>query len=506
MMASNYTCPYCRRAIAKEDILFWEEVNQQYTDNIRGDFLRNHGMQNVPRDNKFPRRYYKPRWDAEGNPGNIDREDENGFPVTLEDAPNNSFSPEELNHNADHFHSIFDGEDDPFDRESLDREQHTAAQSNANKRKIANRACPYCHCELPVRFGRGETHHVAMFGGRAAGKTSYLVNLFQQLNEQLSRNNLGSVSLATESLNFLQPMIEDYEKTGTTLPTPAASGLLPIVCQYKNGPQEAQIVFYDIAGEGTDKAQYIANHQGVSMCDTLLLMIDPNMMASGAYYQQWHANHGTFLESDDPTSTVAHAYGVDFCGDPLDAFLNGAVSLCMDYADNIKNIICVITKLDMLIEARAVVFGTGDIEILHDVETKHRDHVSLQVLRRVSNDLKHFFNNEINIDIQEKVKKAFGNDKRIFLLGVSTSTLNIAKDRTIRFAPDSARIASKHRIIEPFLAVAMLYGLIDAITPDGRVVKYTDAASQELSGSAPSVAVGTKPHKGLLSFLFGGRK
>ena len=41
---NNYVCPYCGTLVGKEDVLFWEEVKTQYTDNIRGDFLRRHGL------------------------------------------------------------------------------------------------------------------------------------------------------------------------------------------------------------------------------------------------------------------------------------------------------------------------------------------------------------------------------------------------------------------------------------------------------------------------------
>ena len=44
MTENNYVCPFCGQEINKEDVLFWETVRTQYTDNIRGDFLRRHGM------------------------------------------------------------------------------------------------------------------------------------------------------------------------------------------------------------------------------------------------------------------------------------------------------------------------------------------------------------------------------------------------------------------------------------------------------------------------------
>ena len=71
-MAENlYVCPYCGKEVSKEDVLFWQTVKTQYTDNVRGEFLKKHGVK-VAAGNKFPRMYYRVK------PGvNVVREDEN---------------------------------------------------------------------------------------------------------------------------------------------------------------------------------------------------------------------------------------------------------------------------------------------------------------------------------------------------------------------------------------------------------------------------------------------
>lgn len=457
-MAENlYVCPYCGKEVSKEDVLFWQTVKTQYTDNVRGEFLKKHGVK-VAAGNKFPRMYYRVK------PGvNVVREDENGFPTMIEDSLANAIAPEELNNNnnarSDSFDDDFDSDDFGYN-DDRPNERQTRESHN-----IPMRACPYCHCELPLQFGMLKTYRVAMFGGRAAGKTAYLVNLFQQLSYQLGVNDLGSVDLAAESKAFLEPMIADYERDGTTRPTPADGGLLPILCHYRNKGSEAFITFYDIAGEGTGDAAYMANHQGIMDSEVLILMVDPNMFVGGAFFSEWNANH---QEGDDYRMDVG-----DCCKEPLDSFLNLAGELCKEYSDNIKYVICVVTKIDMLLESASKFFSSGDIELVSDVKDKHHSAVSSKVFQRVSENLKTYLEKQQRVNLKDKLRETFGDDIKTCILGVSTSTLDPNRTRPgeIHFKPSSSPMDSKHRIIEPFLATLMYLGLVDVRKPDGTIVR-----------------------------------
>ena len=486
MSENNYVCPYCGTEVQKDGVLFWEEVKTQYTDNIRGDFLRRHGVR-VSAGNKFPRMYYKVR------PDNVTHEDANGFPTMIEDHRGNAIAPADLEKNgrsdsSDSFDDAFDsdGFDDGMDNRS-DRTDRTL-------HNIPRRACPKCHCELPQMFGMLKTHHVAMFGGRASGKTAYLVNLFQQLKTQLSENNLGSVILENESAGFLQPMIDDYERDGTTRPTPADGGLLPIVCHYKNKGDEAFITFYDIAGEGTADPAYMANHKGIANCETLMLMIDPNMFVGGAFATAWNANH--------MTGSDRYSESGDCCKEPLDSFLNEAGVLCREYSDKIKYIVCVITKMDMLLEASSKFFGAGDVEVIKDIGDEHREAVDLVSLKRVGENLSLYLDRNHRVDLKDKLVYSFGSDMRINILGVSTSTLVRSAGGDILFEPRSAAVDRKHRIIEPFLVVLMYFGLVPARNSRGEIVKFSDKTNTT-DTSADMRKEEEKPKKG---GLFGWRK
>ena len=455
----EYECPYCGKKITKKNVLFWETVRTQYTDDVRGGFLRRHGVK-VSAGNRFPRVYYKVR-----NIENVIREDENGFPTMIEDSTANAILPaflgpvdigeeEELN--------IYDMEFDSGDLRGgmLNRTD----RRNQVIHNIPQRACPHCHCELPPMLGVIPVHHVSLFGGRASGKTAYLINLFQQAEMQMSENNLGTVRLENESGAYLWPMIEDYEREGTTRPTPADGGLLPIICHYKNIPDEALIVFHDIAGEGTDQRQYMANLSELAKCETLMLMIDPNMLVGGAFFTAWNANH---LAGYDRYSLDG-----DCCREPLDSYLQGACTMYREYSGKLKQVICVITKLDMLLEADFERYNLNNLEIMEDIGNSHRDALNLRVLRQVNDEISSLLKNQFGVSLKSKLQTIFGAEVKISILGVSTSTLAKSNEKEIVFEPRSSSVDRKHRIIEPFLAVLMYHGLIPVKNDDGEMGRY----------------------------------
>ena len=494
MSELNYVCPYCGKPVGKDNVLFWEKSKTQYTDRIRGEFLRRHGVI-VPDGFKFPRVYYRV------SEANVIRADETGFPTMLEDHVGNAIAPADLDKAVKTGQS--DNFDDDFDSDGFDDGSESRAEKmDRTLHNIPLRACPHCHCELPQLFGALKTYHVAMFGGRAAGKTAYLVNLFQQLTAQLSENNLGSVTLEKESAGFLDPMINDYEQTGTTRPTPAEGGLLPILCHYKNGNDEAFITFYDIAGEGTNDPAYMANHEGIKNCEALMLMIDPNMFVGGAFATAWYANHLSGMDR--------YGEGGDCCRDPLDKFLTEAGSLCHEYSDKIRYIICVVTKMDMLLEAHQKYFAAGDIEITRDIGNAHFDGVNLQTLRRVHDNIGLYMQKNYHIDLKQKILDAFGSDMRVNLLGVSTSTLSRGEGGGFKFEPRSAAVDRKHRIIEPFLIVLMRFGLIDAKKADdsnpGTYIKVRFNDKNVIQESASQQSEPEQVKKEVKRGLFGWRK
>lgn len=249
--ARNYTCPYCGVKIMPEQVLFWETQRASYKDTVRSDFLRHHGVHVW--SGFFNRIYYRTKLGI-----NVVLEDENGFPTAIEDSINNAIEPEYIHipkirpdHNSrigkafdlDLSDDTFDIDDDFYDRDE-DRENNDtfdfdtedfeeslvsfSKKTDFGVHTITQRACPFCHCELPKQFGTLDTYHIAVWGGNASGKTAYLLSLFQQLNTQLKTNDLGKIELENESTAYISALLERYERFETTNAT-TIDDVLPIV-------------------------------------------------------------------------------------------------------------------------------------------------------------------------------------------------------------------------------------------------------------------------------------
>jgi hypothetical protein len=148
--------------------------------------------------------------------------------------------------------------------------------------------------------------------------------------------------------------------------------------------------------------------------------------------------------------------------------------------------------MDMLLESKAKLFSAGDIELLNDVRDKHREAVNLPVLAKVSREIQTYLAKEQRINLKDKLSYTFGSDVRIAILGVSTSTRVKGSGNEIVFEPRSSAMDAKHRIIEPFLVVLMYFGLVPAVTADGKKITFSsglngaddEAAQKALAGDA----------------------
>ena len=374
----------------------------------------------------------------------------------IEDSLSNAFMPEDLDQNSRGFR--FDRFDNDFDSDNFDMDDgHRAEWQQDEIHNIPLRACPFCHCELPRRFGCIETHHIVVYGGWASGKTAFLINLFMRLEKQLTENGLGTVWLEGESRIYLQPMIADYEREETTRPTPADK-VLPIVCYYTNKDKEAFYIFHEIPSAGVDDHRYLADHYGKFDCDTLMVMIDPNMFVAGAFSTVWNYNHGN--------GDYSHG---ECCKVPIYNFLEEARTWSRVYGKEIKTVIAVITKMDMLLESNGKYFSAGNIELIQDIEDKHRGAVDLDVINSVGDNIQKYVEKVHCINLKGILAGAFGDDKEICILGVATSTKADRYWDSFCFEPGTS--GKGHRIIEPFLAALLFSGLVPYRDSDHKIIR-----------------------------------
>ena len=446
--AMYYACPYCGKMIEKEKVLFMENTKTLSSDLKYGTFLRWHGMETPP-GYKYPRVFYRVRPEK-----NVVREDENGFPTCIEDSPDNSIIPKEL------------------ERDIAKTEVGICDDTIGSKENLVHRipvrACPFCHCKLPFCFGTVKSHHVMMFGNRKAGKTAHIVSLFQQLQYQLSENRLGSVDVEGESAEYLQMITDNFEKNDRTMPTVVYRGMFPIVCRYRNKKEEAMIVFDDIAGEGTADLGSMEENNGIRRCETIMLMLDPMLLTGKKIIQEEFPEDTPYSYDDDPNRFST-----------FDEFLSQVSMVCEEYSPMIRNVICVITKLDMLIQEEGETFLAECPHISNDIGDDHFDGVNSLILERVGQEIGCYFQKHAGIDLRDKLKSAFGPDVRVWLLGVSTATRTDNGDGEVQFKRLNNAEFRKHRIIEPFLAILLGLGLAEEKNEVGSYAKELSEAKHE---------------------------
>ena len=437
--ADPYVCPFCGNQISKEDVLFFETVRERYSDDIRADWLYSHGMR-VPAGKKYPRIYYHVRPDS-----NAARMDENGFPVMIEVSPDHAIRSE----NPDRY------EDDSFfDSDAF--EAGPPKQPETAVRRIPMRACPHCHCELPMRWGTIPVHHVAVFGSRRAGVLPFLICWFRQLRDQLAENDLGRLYLERESASFLEPMAEDYERGedwGRHLQR-TGGGLMPIVCLYRNREYEALIVFHYLDPEG------LLHPAEWSGCESLLFLVDPFVLA------------GKRNEIPRTPDDAPRYCGSDDDSDPA-IFFREAGAFCHQYVPNVRHVICVMTGLDLLLAEEFGENAPGMDELLKDIGAGHRGAVSLPVLRRVEEELSSCLQHCFRLDLRQMLLDTFGTEADIGILGISVAPADLDQSG-IRGAANPSAEHRERRIIEPFLLLLVQNGLVQVQDDDEPVKEQKD--------------------------------
>ncbi len=433
-----YPCLYCGKQVAAKDVLFVERVGFSSPDKKYEMFLRWHGVRRDSRD-KENRVYYKVR------PGiNVIHEDENGFPTVIEDSQNYAYRPEELDSADDTANTFSNGLPSSLDENS------SSTLSDHTLHRISRRACPYCRCTLPYQFGMIDTHNILLLGCRTSGKTAFLINLLKELDSQLLGNNLGSVTLSDEGHLYLDSITREYDNISATPPDVSYRGMMPVVCEFRNSRRESFIVFNDIPGEGT-LGPSLFDHQGIAKSESLLLLL-PYTYTLGK--EPGHEFRLADLHERGQTTRDKYFES------ELDVFLRETSETCHDCAPHIRNIICVITKLDLMVEDEEEIYELEGLSFLEDMGTAHCGGVDLQVLNRTERDLCQYVEKKYGLNLKEKLVSAFGRDVSIRILGVSTSSRKVGANGEILFDSDKFDSGNKHRIIEPLLAALADLGLV----------------------------------------------
>lgn len=488
----SYICPYCNYPIEGNNVLFqYRSQRLPYKDARRFAYYHLCSSNWTLESDKFEGLYF---FASDVEDGQIEL-DSNGFPQTLRVKPCNGKTPSELENMeipgrklddfiAQYYNNTtpytaaqhistptsYDVQDDAFSAAAFGQVAAPAQQDPDAEIKpaddgstvlLATRACPNCHNELHQKFGLIDTINVTLLGGPSAGKTAYLISLVHQLAVQLSARGLGTAVLLSASKRYYDYLNSGFQNLGSTMPTPGQEKLFPFIFYYRNHQKECFVKFSDIAGETTSEADSLLNHTGTMEASNLMLILDPNQLNQGLYYAI--KNHGA---GDASNINSFNKDIVSFATESIASNVNlGAFK-------NVRNIVAVFSKMDMVLEANRKFFGAGETDvnciIRYDLGLAHQGGLSLQVINRIQKEMNIIIAQALGqrgFNLLYYLRSLFPADRKIsmVLLGVSTQTLVDAKN--IVFENQYHESASKHRIIEPFLCILAQNGMIPVFRP-----------------------------------------
>lgn len=509
----HYECLYCGKKIGPDDVLFVDETNTVYDDPIRKKIQEDCGMIEAGETIKYHRLYHRVK--AE----NVKRRDVNGFPFTICARPCDGLTADELvqeHHSADASAQEIAAEPENTTKSSSFGSQaystsgvsafnQSADASDTDKPSskevvtLSTRVCPHCHCNLPQDFGLLPVHSVQIVGGRASGKTAFLICLHQQLNRQLSMNELGTATLLDESELYLRPKVEYYEEYAEPKPTKAKWKIFPLVYRITTKAygdkkrKEAFVSFHDVAGEGMTSGDYLHNLAGLSRSHNLLYIIDPNQLNDGGYHTTYTRIMGgrsqavLDIKEADQDDVLSDGDNMDFYQTELGSDIDniGRAVLGVFGERELNNIFVVMTKIDMPLMVETDMFGRGNMLMMNDIGEIHKGIINGDALNRIDTEVNLFVSAKTNSDRRRKLTESIAasfqcEEDKIHLCCISTHTrVEDPQNRRIMFANNNDPGAPKHRIIEPFLCILYHIGLLPAKYRDRDEVDWQGDSEKE---------------------------
>ncbi len=162
------------------------------------------------------------------------------------------------------------------------------------------RACPQCHTALPIDFVDSKSPMIGLVGAKNSGKTVLMTVLVKQLRENVGLRFGADIRIATDNPDGHQGL-SDYQASreqplysqGTLPPatdkqgTGARQRTTPIVLRWRQesarlmrgqGLRSTVLSFVDTAGEDLNDIDTAFTLEYLSVCDALMITLDPFAM------------------------------------------------------------------------------------------------------------------------------------------------------------------------------------------------------------------------------------
>ena len=138
-------------------------------------------------------------------------------------------------------------------------------------KRLDKRICPHCHCIVPEGIGSLPVYRIAMLGGKASGKTTYMLLAANQIVQRGSRQSilgdeleLAGGSLIGESALFFDEMFE-LSRVGKLPSTEMTEhkSVFPLVMRiepYDDMISPFFLILQDLSGRGYEQRQFHDQH------------------------------------------------------------------------------------------------------------------------------------------------------------------------------------------------------------------------------------------------------
>lgn len=149
-------------------------------------------------------------------------------------------------------------------------------------KRTMRRVCPHCHNPLPRQYGKNPVKFISVIGVTTAGKTVYISQLLNKINEYAAYLNQSANFTSDHETNFIE---DNRVEMNVALPNSTVAGTFsqPMFYDFVTKKDDRlitnTIVIYDIAGEDCQDAQRMAKYGDfINYSDGIILLVDPGQL------------------------------------------------------------------------------------------------------------------------------------------------------------------------------------------------------------------------------------
>lgn len=276
-------------------------------------------------------------------------------------------------------------------------------------KRLTKKACPRCHCLLPDKFGAIPAFRIAMLGGTASGKTTYMLavaNLLEQMSG-LPAGIINGCQLSTESKRHFDFLIKclEHDKLGATKKEDATiiRFAFPIVMNMTTVTDDGQnerefiLIINDIPGEGMEEKDFLMSYPGLLKANAAIMLIDPVQFTGGDKKKKMIQGdmEAVGRNPDDPKEYKD--YALSFTPITFDKTLNNIKSIIVgERFKELKSLTMVLNKLDLLYDKKCQVLDVIADKSLrcvngqNDLNMQHEEGMDMEFVQQMSRQVENY--------------------------------------------------------------------------------------------------------------------